>query len=89
MGVDTDVHYDFTGLCEASVPHLLSELADCHSALANLHVRIAFLRQEEDRGHKQAKETRHEMEGLREAYTEKKWLIKALLDNRDEQASEK
>ena len=79
--VDQDIHYDFGGLVEASLPTLLRSLADAHSALANLHVRIAFLRQEEDRGNKDAKETRHQMEGLRDAYTEKKWLIKMLIEH--------
>lgn len=82
MSIDEKLHYDFSGLVEASTPHLLRELADCHSALANLHTRIAFLKQEEHRaGAKHAGETRIEMEGLRDAYAEKKWLVVKLLEH--------
>ncbi len=83
MSTDAQLHYDFTGLVEASTPHLLAELADCHSALANLHTRIAFLKQEEHRqGSRHAGEARIEFEGLRDAYGEKKWLLVKLLEHR-------
>lgn len=82
MSTDADLHYDFSGLVEASIPTLLRELAVCHSALANLHTRIAFLKQEEHReGLKHAGEQRIEFEGLRDAYVERKWLIVKLLEH--------
>lgn len=77
--VDADLHYDFTELLHASRRQLLTHLADCHSALANLAVRISFLRAEEIRGTKTAREQRVEFEGVRDAYTEKKWLLTQLL----------
>ncbi len=85
MSTDQQLHYDFSGLLDASIAQLLAELADCHSALANCHVRIAFLKQEELRaGEKKAGEARLEFEGLRDAYTEKKFLILTLLKHQVE-----
>lgn len=80
--VDPNLHYDYSPLVAASVPHLLIELAEAHSAISNLCIRVSFLRQEELRGMQHAKEMRYEMEGLRDAYVEKKWLIKAILEHR-------
>lgn len=81
---DQGIHYDFTGLVEASRATLLVNLAECHTSLANLAVRIAFLKQEEHRaGAKHAGEARLEMEGLRDAWAEKKWLITTLLKEPD------
>ena len=80
--VDADIHYDFSGLLGVDRPVLLEALADCHAALANLAVRVAFLRQEELRGTQHAKVERIGLEGLAAAYTEQKWLIKMLLEER-------
>jgi mRNA-degrading endonuclease YafQ of YafQ-DinJ toxin-antitoxin module len=84
MAVDADVHYDFSGLVRSSRDTLLLTLAETHSSLANLHIKIAFLRAEEDRDATQRhhKAQRHDMEGLRDAYIEKKWLIVKLLEER-------
>jgi hypothetical protein len=81
VDIDPNLHYDFTPLVGAEVDLLLHELADTHSALANLILRIGFLRQEELRGSAHAKVERISYEALRDAYTEKKWLLKALLDS--------
>ena len=80
MPVDSDLHYDFGYLLTINRDALLRELAATHSAVANLAVQIAFLKQEETRGTEGAKLQRYETEGLQAAYVEKKWLIKALLD---------
>jgi len=77
---DTNLHYDFTALLDLTRPELHVELALAHSALANLCVQVAYLKAEEIRGSEGAKIRRLEAEGLRDAYTEKKWLIKTLLD---------
>ena len=79
---DADLHYDFAGLVAASQPALLAVLADCHTALANLAVQVAFLRQEELRGVEHARIARVGTEGLVNAYTEQKWLVKTLLEER-------
>lgn len=86
MTIDTDIHYDFSTLVRASRLSLLTILAEVHSSLANLHIKIAFLKSEESRDPKQSqfKAQRIEMEGLRDAYSEKKWLVKTLLDERPE-----
>jgi len=78
--MDTDLHYDFSYLLTVDRTALLRELAATHSAVANLAVQISFLKQEEARNTEGAKLRRIETEGLQAAYVEKKWLIKALLD---------
>lgn len=75
-----DADLDFSPLVSASLPHLLIELAETHSNIANLCLRIGFLRQEELRGVSHAKETRLEYEACRDAYVEKKWLIVKILE---------
>lgn len=82
MPADDDLHYDFSHLLAVDRPTLLRELAAAHSAIANLAVQSAFLRAEESRGTEGARTRRFETDGLQIAYTEKKWLIKALLDER-------
>lgn len=77
------IHLDFKHLISATPHRLIMELTDCHETIANLSVQIAFLRGEEERGGdsgQQAKTLRREYEGAREAYVEKKWLVKTLLD---------
>jgi hypothetical protein len=80
--LDADLHYDFSGFVTAPQPVLLELLAECHTALANLAARVAFLRQEELRGAEHAKVERIGTEGLMAVYTEQKWLIKTLLEER-------
>lgn len=77
-----ELHYDFSDLVTAPQLDLLQVLADCHTALANLAVQVAFLRQEELRGTQHAKVERIGVEGLAAAYTEQKWLVKTLLEER-------
>lgn len=79
--LDDNLHYDYGNLVEASVKTLLVNLAETHSAISNLHIRIAFLRNEELRGQKSAKEQRNAYEGLLNAYIEKKWLLVKLLEH--------
>jgi hypothetical protein len=79
---DRTLHYDFSSLTGKPVPDLLTELAEVHSAIANLAVHAAFLRQEEVRATQGAKEQRLEVEGLLAAFTEKKFLILTLLKHR-------
>lgn len=81
--LDGDEHYDFSTLVRASKDSLLTILAETHSNLANLHIRIAFLRAEEERGNKASKTERVQFEGLRDVYSEKKWLTLKLLEHRD------
>lgn len=80
--VDADLHYDFSGLVAAPQAVLLEILAETHTALANLAIRVAFLRQEELRGVDHARVERIGMEGLTAAYVEQKWLVKTLLEER-------
>lgn len=79
---DDGLHYDFSYLLDATDAQLLEVLADCHGSLANLVVQAAFLRQEELRGVEHAKLQRLGVEGLVAAYTEQKWLVKTLLEER-------
>jgi len=72
--------YNFGPLVTTSLPVLLKELAVTHSNIANLCIRIGFLRQEEIRGVSHAKEMRLEFEAKREAEIEKKWLIVKVLE---------
>lgn len=83
--LDKDGHYDFSQLVYAGKDSLLILLAEAHTALANLHIRIAFLRQEEHRGQQHAKVERLEYEGVRDGWEEKKWLILRLLEYKHEQ----
>lgn len=79
---DDTLEFDFHLLLNASRSDLLREYADAATQLANLHVRIGFLRAEEIRSPKgYAKEERVDTEGKRDAYIEKKFLIVRLLDN--------
>lgn len=79
------IHLDFTSYQKLDKTGLLTELTDTHQTIANLSVEISFLRAEEERSGGQmmegAKALRREKEGIREAYIEKKWLLKALLDH--------
>lgn len=81
MTVDRDFHYDFGPLVHASAYELTVTLAETHSAIANLHAKVAFLRAEEDRDphNRDTKALRHEFEGTRDAYVEKKFLLYQLL----------
>jgi hypothetical protein len=79
MNIDQDEHYDFMKLVALDTPSLLMELAATHGLLANLHGQVAFLRQEEERKTPGAKAQRLDMESVRDAYIEKKWLIMELL----------
>lgn len=74
------LQFDFHQLLAQPPSKLLSELTDAHTQLANLHVRIGFLRAEEARKEVYAKEERVELEGKRDAYVEKKFLIIRLLE---------
>ena len=75
------IHLDFLQYLSYSHDELLKELADAHQAIANLAVDIAFLKEEEEReGARHVKALRRQMEGTREAYVEKKWLVKTLLE---------
>lgn len=82
MSVDRDVHFDFGDLLRSTKEGLLVSLAETHSSIANLTVRAAFLRAEELRKVPGAHEQRVEMEGLRDAYVEEKWLINKLLEHK-------
>ena len=73
-------HYDFSPLVSTPTHLLLEELAVVHSNIANLCIRIGFLRQEEIRGVSHAKEQRLDYEAKREAEIEKKWLIVKVLE---------
>jgi hypothetical protein len=83
VDIDPNQHYDFGALVGASVSTLLSVLAETHSAIANLTIRVGFLRQEEMRGADHAKTERAGFEALRDAYIEKKWLVKTLLEHHE------
>ena len=77
-------YYDFGPLVTTPTDILLHELATAHSNIANLCIRIGFLRQEEIRGVAHAKEQRLDYEAKREAEIEKKWLIVKVLEYGDE-----
>jgi hypothetical protein len=74
------IQFDFMPLLNLTCSALLVELADAHTNLANLHERIGFLRAEEARKVSYAKEERMNLEGRRDAYIEKKFLIIRLLE---------
>lgn len=75
------LQFDFHNLLPMSRTELLYELTDAHTQLANLHLRVGFLRAEEIREPKgYAKQERYDTEGKRDAYIEKKFLIARLLD---------
>ena len=58
------------------------ELATTASDLANMSVRIGFLKAEELREPRSyAKQERVELESIRTAYEEKRWLLIRLLEN--------
>jgi predicted nucleic acid-binding Zn-ribbon protein len=76
------VHLDFMQYLDYAREDLTHELAETHQTLARLAVDIAFVKGEEERGQQHAKALRRQMEGTREAYTEKKWLLKALIDGK-------
>lgn len=80
---DPNLQYDYGPLVYLPVSSLLVELAETHSNISNLIIRIGFLRQEELRGTQSAKEMRIEMEALRDAYIEKKWLLVKVLEYRE------
>lgn len=73
-------HLDFTQYIKLSRSELLKELTDSHQNIANLAISIAYLKGEEERGTQHAKELRRQMEGTQAAYTEKKWLLKTLIE---------
>lgn len=77
---DNDLHFDFIQYLDFDKSGILRELADSHQAIANLHIQIAYLKEEEERGAQGAKVLRRQMEGTRDAYIEKKWLLKTLLE---------
>lgn len=79
--VDQNIHFDFTDLLYTPKGELLAILTDTHTQIANLTVQAAFLRAEEIRKTPGAHAERVEKEALRDAYTEKKWLITKLLDH--------
>ena len=79
---DPNVHHDFTRLLPAGREELLSELLTTASDLANMSMRIGFLKAEEVRDPKgYAKGERVELEAVRTAYEEKRWVVIRLLDN--------
>jgi hypothetical protein len=78
---DDGLHYDFRHLTSAGRERLFDELAVTHSELANLAVRIGFLKAEELREpHGYAKTERVQKEATMRAWEEKKWLLVRLLD---------
>jgi hypothetical protein len=81
--LDPNIHWDFSKLLNAPPAELLVELAEAHSAIANLSLKASFLRAEETRDPKNPsiKALRIEHEGLRDAYIEKKYLIYHLSKN--------
>lgn len=81
MELDPNLHWDFAKLLHATPRDLTVELAEAHSSIANLNLKIGFLRAEEVREPKNtgAKALRVEHEGLRDAYIEKKFLLYHLL----------
>jgi hypothetical protein len=81
MTLDPNVDCDFGSLVHASLDVLLITLAEVHSNIANLTLRVGFLKQEELRGVTHAKTERIGFEALRDAYVEEKWLIKAVLEH--------
>jgi hypothetical protein len=83
VSTDPNLHFDYGPLVYLPVHDLLVALAETHSAIANLIIRVGFLRQEELRGTQEAKVMRLEMEALRDAYIEKKWLLVKVLEYRD------
>lgn len=79
---DPAVHHDFTRLLPLAREELLHELLVCASDLANMSMRIGFLRAEEVRDPKGwAKGERVELESTRTAYEEKRWILIRLLEN--------
>lgn len=81
MELDPNIHWDFSKLLHAREAELTIELAEAHTAIANLNMKIGFLRAEEVRDPKNSgpKALRVEHEGLRDAYIEKKFLLYQLL----------
>lgn len=73
---------DFTWLLNLPLTELLRELTIAHSELAQLHVRIGFLRAEEirNKGSLFEKAERVESEGSRDALIEKKFLLVRLIE---------
>lgn len=81
LTIDYDVHLDFQPLLTRERGELLRDLVDTAQELANLSMRIGFLRAEEVRDPRgPAKSERVEAECLRAAYEEKKWVVIRLLD---------
>lgn len=79
--IDYDVHLDFPRLLSLEAQELLRELVDTAQMMADLSMRIGFLRAEEVRGGEPyIKAERVEAEALRTAYEEKKWVLIRLLD---------
>lgn len=79
---DAAVHHDFTLLLPLSREELLRELLTTASDLANMSTRIGFLRAEEIREPKgYAKQERVELESIRTAYEEKRWILIRLIDS--------
>jgi hypothetical protein len=79
---DPAVHHDFTQLLPLAREELLHELLVTASDLANMSMRIGFLKAEEVRDPKgYAKGERVELEAIRTAYEEKRWILIRLLEN--------
>lgn len=77
---DLTEEHDFTSLLTLSREELFRILVETVTYLANLSMRIGFLRADEVRGNTLAKQERVEYESVRVAYEEKKWIIIRLLE---------
>ena len=78
---DPAVHHDFTRLLPLGREELLGELLVCASDLANMSARVGFLKAEEVRDPRgYAKQERVELEAVRAAYEEKRWILIRLLE---------
>lgn len=78
--LDPELHLDYGSLVRADTNRLLTVLAETHSSIANLHIRIGFLKQEELRGQPGAKIERVAFEALKDAHLEQIWLLNKLLE---------
>jgi hypothetical protein len=78
---DPTIHHDFSELLPLSREELVRELLVCASDLANMSTRIGFLKAEEIRDPKSyAKQERVELECIRTAYEEKRWILIRLIE---------
>jgi hypothetical protein len=82
MTPDPLASHDFLSLLPLSRGELVRELLSTSSDIANMSMRIGFLRSEEIRDPKSyAKQERYELESVRQAYEEKRWLLIRLVED--------